>query len=173
MFFFQWPLLYIIFNEVLCKTEKKHENVILCTIINYVGIAIISINRCTVSVCLFTSGTEGGWRWCFHPCLSVCTSVCEQDISKFYGRNQTKRWKGWVCDKDKWIQFWWISASSDANFWPKRETPFTEKPTFEHNTTRASPYCLVFTTCSFRHWRRHTQIFQGTACSPMAKIILN
>ena len=25
---------------------------------------------------IFTSTTEGGWRLCFHPCLSICLFVC-------------------------------------------------------------------------------------------------
>ena len=35
---------------------------------------------------LITSAPGTGWRLCFHPCLSVYLFVCEQEISKKYGR---------------------------------------------------------------------------------------
>ena len=38
--------------------------------------------------------------------LSVCLSICEQDISKCYGRIQTKLRGHGGCEKDEWIRFW-------------------------------------------------------------------
>ena len=37
-----------------------------------------------------TSATEGGWRLCFLPCLSVCLFVCEQHSSNICRRIWTK-----------------------------------------------------------------------------------
>ena len=37
-----------------------------------------------------TSTTEGGCRLCFHPCLSACLFVCDEDISKSCGQIRTK-----------------------------------------------------------------------------------
>ena len=43
----------------------------------------MSSTAAAACIVFVTSATEGGGRLCFHPCLSVCLSVCEQDISSY------------------------------------------------------------------------------------------
>ena len=128
-----------------------------------------------IIIIIITSTTEGGRRLCFHPFLSLCLSVCVQDISKSSGWIQMKFggqvgcvtrpnwldfgeepdpatkifkvilyhweigpkticstylkklctdsdetwWTRWVCDEEELIQFWWRSESGSGsdNFW--------------------------------------------------------
>ena len=53
----------------------------------------------------FTSITEGGWRICFHPCLSVCPAVSRisQKVIDGFGRNLVLM--SWFGDKNKLIEF--------------------------------------------------------------------
>ena len=52
--------------------------------------------------CPISSATKGGWRLCFHHCLSVF----EQDISKSYGWILTKfDWQFGCGTRMKWLDF--------------------------------------------------------------------
>ena len=42
---------------------------------------------------------------CFHHCLSVCLSVCEQDLKKLWTDSDEICWTCWVCDKADIIRF--------------------------------------------------------------------
>ena len=57
--------------------------------------------------------TKGRLRLCFHPCLIVC--LWAGYLKKLWMHSDEILWRGWMCDKDELIRFWWRSGSRCDN----------------------------------------------------------